>query len=263
MWMVAGVARRQPSPHLVLNYRRRQPTGWPAVVPGQRVGETVGGHTSTLDFTFNGKSYRIGLLSFGPPHESHDPVYEHVPAHPTIAFEKTLGSAFGACYSFRYRGGFAGRRELNVQSYSVFVTKPTMGSPEIDYGADLYVVYDPDLRRGDPPIQGTLRWIQVVRWRGTGSSSSRESYVDNLGRANPFYMSGGLISINGTRVFNFASAVDVPAVANPADSTVLSEHFMAEVFLARDTQTKDAAGRVVIDILGGIKYGWQLHEVLS
>lgn len=41
----------------------------------------------------------------------------------------------------------------------------------------------------------------------------------------------------------------------------MSATHLAETFLARDTKTKDAAGKDVIEISGGIKYGWQLQEV--
>ena len=41
----------------------------------------------------------------------------------------------------------------------------------------------------------------------------------------------------------------------------MSSTYLAEAFLARDTLTEDAAGKDVIEIYGGIKYGWQLREV--
>jgi hypothetical protein len=46
----------------------------------------------------------------------------------------------------------------------------------------------------------------------------------------------------------------------PSSNRVLPARYPAEAFLARDTLTKDAAGRDVIEIYGGIKYGWQLQE---
>ena len=47
----------------------------------------------------------------------------------------------------------------------------------------------------------------------------------------------------------------------PGDATVLSGQNLAEIFLAQDTGTKDAAGKDVVNIFGGIKWGWQVHEV--
>jgi hypothetical protein len=38
---------------------------------------------------------------------------------------------------------------------------------------------------------------------------------------------------------------------------------MAEVFLAGETKTKDGRGKAVIDVFGGVKYGWQVAEVLG
>jgi hypothetical protein len=112
---------------------------------------------------------------------------------------------------------------------------------------------------GDPPAEAQLKWIQVAHWSGTGSPSPA-SYVDDTSCPNPFFISGGLISILGTRVFNF----DSPITARPSQgqgNRVLSARYLAETFLARDTLTKDAAGKNVIEIYGGIKYGWQLQEV--
>jgi hypothetical protein len=250
-------ANPESTAHLVLNYRPTQPHGWPPAAE-QQVGVTIGGHTSAKDFIYNGRSYRISLLLFGQPRDAPDPVYEGVPADSTINFKQTLTQAFGAYYSFRYLGGFQGRNEFNVQSYSVFVAEPTVASPLL-YGADLYVVYDPDVRRGDPAIHTTVRWIQVARSRGIGGSP--ESSVDNVGRANPFYTFGGVTSIYGSPTLNFNYSANAPLLA-ASDDTVLSDQFMAEVFLVQDTGIKDAAGKDVINVIGGIKYGWQVQEVL-
>jgi hypothetical protein len=38
---------------------------------------------------------------------------------------------------------------------------------------------------------------------------------------------------------------------------------MAEVFLVQDTGTRDAAGKGVIKVFGGVKWGWQAQEVRS
>jgi hypothetical protein len=141
-----------------------------------------------------------------------------------------------------------------VQCYSVFA-KPG----QIGIGAELYVVYEPGVRRGDPAAQARLGWIQVARWSGPGAPS-RASYVDDGGRPNPFFMTGGLTSIFGTRVFNFDNPTVAQSSQGPASNRVLSVRYLAEAFLARDTLTKDAAGRDVVEIYGGIKYGWRLQE---
>ncbi|PZG01990.1 hypothetical protein C1I99_04710 [Micromonospora deserti] len=235
--------------HLVKNYQPSQPTGWPAT-PGQTFSTTIGGHTSARKFTFNGKPYRISLLSFDQAGNDPDPIYEDVPTDPDLAFKQTLADAFGAHYSFHYVGGFPGRNEFNVQSYSVFVREPTETDPTTGFGGGLYVAYDPDLRRGDPGIHETLQWIQVVRRFGA-------THVDNIWRANPWYLYGGLVSVHGTELFNFH---DVPQAAALGD-VPLDDQFLAETFLAQDTGIIDAAGKGVVKIFGGFKWGWQVHGV--
>jgi hypothetical protein len=245
------------SGHLVLDYRPSQPTGWPGT-PGQSFGTTIGGHTAVKDFIFNGTPYRVGLLPLGQSGDSPDPVYLDLPADPDLAFEQRLADGFGSHYNFRYQGGFRGRGELRVQSYSVFVTESTQdGIAQVGFGGGLYVVYEPDLRRGDPARADNLRWIQVVRV--TGGPQEGPSEVDNMGRANPFYVYGGLTSIDGTAVCNFH---DVPQ-AMVGGSIPLDNQFKGEVFLARDTGTKDASGRGVVDILGGLAYGWQVRPTAA
>jgi hypothetical protein len=93
--------------HLLLDYRPSQPTGW-------EWGKTIGGHHPSGEFKLTGRRYRITLLSFGDAAGSASPVYESVPADPTIAFRRTLERQFGAHYSFRYRGGFKGDGEFRV-----------------------------------------------------------------------------------------------------------------------------------------------------
>jgi hypothetical protein len=234
----------QPA-QLVLDYRPSQWTGW-------EWGKTIGGHTPSREFTLAGRRYQVGLLGFGQPLSSPSPVYESGPSDSAIAFKRTLEREFGACYSFRYRGGLAGRNEFRVQCYSVFATPQQMS-----FGAQLYLVYEPDGHAGDPAAEAQLGWIQVARWEGAGGPGSAP-YVDNTECPNPFFISGGLISILGTRVFNF----DNPITAQPTSANgVLSARYLAEVFLARDTATRDAAGKNVIEIFAGLKYGWQLRAV--
>ncbi|MFE7515397.1 hypothetical protein ACFU8I_29835 [Streptomyces sp. NPDC057540] len=231
--------------HLVLDYRPSQPTGWPEM-PGKPSG-TLGGHTASRDFAFNGVPHRVGLLSSVP-------VYQAVPADPAIAFEQTLAAAFGAHYAFRHAGGFRGRGEFRVQSYGVFATEATEAQPATTFGGGLYVVYEPDLRAGDPGIHETLRWIQVVRQSGTVENRHE---VDNIGRANPFYMDGGLTSVHGTEVCNFHDTSQI-AFDGRAD---LDEEFAAETFLTHDTGAKDRSGRGIVHVLGGIRWGWRVRRV--
>lgn len=233
---------------LILDYRASEYTGW-------EWGRTLGGNHASKEFKLAGRHYRIGLAAFGQPGRTPIPVYENVPSEPTIAFKRTLERKFGAHYSFRYHGGLRGRNELRVQSYSVFAD-PEQSS----FGAELYVVYEPDRRVDDPPAQARLKWIQVARWTGTGSPSP-DPYVDNTACPNPFFISGGLISIHGTPAFNFQNPISARPAPGDGHKRALSARYLAETFLALDTFTKDKAGKDVIEIYGGIKYGWHLQQV--
>jgi hypothetical protein len=233
--------------HLVLDYRPSQWTGW-------EWGKTIGGHHSSKEFTLAGRRYQISLLALGQPASSRNPVYESGPSDPAVAFRRTLERKFGAWYSFRYRDGLTGHNEFRVQCYSVFATPQ-----QLSFGAQLYLVYEPDVHAGDPRAEAQLGWIQVARWTGAGGPGSAP-YVDNTECPNPAFISGGLISILGTRVFNFDNPVTAQ-LTQSSDNRVLSARYLAEVFLARDTATRDAAGKDVIEIFAGLKYGWQLQEV--
>lgn len=240
--------------HLVPRYRPKQPTGWPST-PGQSFSETIGGHRAFEDFTYDAKRYRISLLGFRKPGDSPDPIYESIPNDPTLAFKRTLAKAFGAHYAFRYVGGFKGRSQLRIESYSVFVQEPTDASESPRFGAGIYIVYLPDVRQGDPPADDRVKWIQVVRPDSPGARS--ESVVDNLWRANPYYLYGGVTSIYGTEVVNFH---DVPQTS-VRGSVPLSQRFRAEAFLVQDTGRRDASGRDVVNIFGGVRWGWQVDEI--
>jgi hypothetical protein len=233
--------------HLVPGYRSSQQTGW-----GQEYTPTIGGHTASADFTFRGTGYRVSLLPSGQPGDSPDPVYEAIPADPTVSFRETLAAAWGSYYSFRYQGGFRGHDELTVTSYSAFADESSPDSPGLSYGADLYLTYTP--HAGDPPVRGLMYWIQVINWPGgTGSPGSA---VDNGGHANPFYgPAGGLTSINGNQVFSFYDISQDDAITGQA--ATVPDQFTAEVFLAQDTGVKDTAGKDIVNIFGGVKWGWQ------
>lgn len=243
--------------HLVLNYRPSQAHGWPPG-PGQAVGMTIGGHVATTDFAHGGRSYRISLLPFGQPGDAPDPVYEDEPDDPDIAFKATLAAAFGAHFAFRYEG-LRGQRELEIQSYSVFADQEHEFSPVV-YGADLYIVFRTDAMNSRSAIPGTLRWVQVVkRSRADGPAASR---VEPVGGTHPFSPTGGRVSIYGERVVNFAYFDGTFLFPPPPDSdtVAISDRFMAEAFLVRDTGVRDAGGRDVLEVMGGIKYGWQVQE---
>ncbi|NUR96467.1 MAG: hypothetical protein HOV67_14570 [Kribbellaceae bacterium] len=239
---------------LVLNYLPSQPTGWSpttmAAQPGTcSVGVTIGGHTTSVDFPFGDKSYRVGLMSFGRPAGVLDPIYEDVPTDPDIKYQQTLADAFGSYYSFNYLGGFVGGGEFSVESYSAFFNPPSSHAPMVNYGANLYFAFRPHARtpQNGPPMQ----FIQVVNWVNFPGR-----IVDNSDRANPFYIWGGTTSVNGTQLVNFNDSPQVMGEGGAGQA--LTDVFMAETFMVRDTGTKDRAGRGVIDVFGGIKYGWQV-----
>jgi hypothetical protein len=180
-----------------------------------------------------------------------------MPADPDVDFIQTLTKQFGAYYSFEYTGGLGAREQFDVQSYSVFATT-SAAPPQLNYGADLHVVFNHDVC--EPTSHRQLQWIQVVYARNAFAQQSG-SVVDNLGRANPFYVSGGLTSIFGDQVINFADTPQQFAPLGPDPNNNLTSLFLAEVFLVEDTGTKDFLGKEVIEVLGGIKWGWQVEIV--
>jgi hypothetical protein len=246
-----------PGCHLVASYQPSQPTGWGPQGPGtvrNGVGVTLGGHTTSTSFTFQGTPYQVSLLRFGQPGNSPGPVYEAVPSDPRVRFQSTLEKAYGAYYSFRYTGGFTGENEINVQSYNARAIEPTASSPAAGYGAELYFVYEPDLRAGDPPISEDLQWIQVFYDHHRGTPAVR--MVDNPGQANPYYL-GAQTSIYGRRLCNFWDG-PLTVFAGTGNAQVAGLRIF-ETFLVQDTGIKDAAGKGIINIYGGVKWGWQVQ----
>lgn len=247
-----------PAGHLVTDYRPSQPTGWPPEQGDLRngIGVTIGGHVASVPFTIQDTLYEISLLAFGQTASAPNPVYEPEPSDPTIDFKATLEKAWGAWYSFRYHGGFTGRTAISVQSYSVRVTEPTATHPQLTYGSDLFMVYEPDPSSSDPPIIADLRWIEVSNSGGTSSTEFRQ-------RANPYYFPGGLTSVYGKQACSFygAPAGGIAIKGNGKGSPALSAHSMAEGFVVHDTGRKDHAGKGTIDIYGGVKWGWQAQPV--
>jgi hypothetical protein len=236
---------------LVLDYQPGQITGW-----GDPASFTLGRHVADYDFTYQDTAYTVSLMPSGQPSGSPDPVYEDVPGDATINFQQTLDQAWGAYYSFRYLGGHG---VFSVQSYNVFANEPTPSHPAVGFGGDVYLVYQPGRGR-HPAIDDRLRFIQVIRSNSEGPGSAPVSTVDNNGRANPFYgEGGGLISVNGNLSISF---YDRPqsSIASKRPVSLAPWPWMAEVFLAQDTGVKDATGKDIVNIFGGVKWGWQVQN---
>jgi hypothetical protein len=254
----AGGGNATPSGRLALDYGAKQPTGWePPYTP------TLGGHVSAKDFTYRGKKYRIASLAFGQQGSSPDPVYEDVPANATIRYRQTLAKTWGKYYSFKYQpGGLPGGGSFTAESYSVTSGRTTSQTfkdrghrASQTFGGDVYVVYHPGDGRGHLALSSDLQFIQVVyEWRGAQPTR----VVDNDVRANPFYGEGsGLTSVNGNRSVSF---YDLPQWGT-SGAALAPAVFMAEVFLAQDTGIKNAAGKDIVNIFGGINWGWEMHSV--
>ena len=261
-----GQPRLASADHLVVDYLPSRPTGWGGV--------TIGGHASSVPFSFQGTPYEISLLAFGQPGSAPDPVYEPEPSDLTLDFKRTLQMAWGAHYSFRYRGGLNGRSKIIVQSYNVRAgapttpqlapasthptpTRPTGTSAALSYGGDLFILYKPDPASSDPPINDDLRWIQVVHTQG-------KSFVDGPGRS-PYYARAGLTSVHGKPVCDFYDRPGTGVgtrVAGKGPITIDNRE-MFETFLVHETGHKGHTGKGIIDIYGGIKWGWQVQAVRS
>ncbi len=81
----------------------------------------------------------------------------------------------------------------------------------------------------------------------------------------PYYFPGGLTSVYGKRACSFYGA---PAggisTKPPGDGPApFSARAMSESFVVHDTGRKDRAGKSIIDIYGGVKWGWQVQPVPS
>jgi len=210
---------------LMFDYRPSQPHGWPD--GNQPLGVTYGGHTVATDFTVDDQQHRVSLVPAEP---------EYL-ATPTDQLRQTLDAAFGTHYAFRFARHRSG--PFSIQSYSVSVDS-------LSFGADLYVVHDTE------PLtvaRGTMRWLQVSQ------SSDGAPTVDGTGPANPFHPTGGSVSVNGTRVGNFSSRYAAPLMPPVRDF-----RFTAEAFLAWDSGVKDGSGREIVEVFGGVAYGWEVSS---
>jgi hypothetical protein len=248
---------------LVTNYLPGQPTGWPGQAGHIRdgVGVTIGGHIASQPFTLRDTAYAVSLLPIGQPGSTPDPLYEPEPMDPTIDFKNALQQAWGRYYSFNYLGGFTGNSAISVQSYSVFVKEPSTTHPMLTYGMDVFLAYEPDPASSDPPITANLRWIQV-------NNSGGRSSTEFAQRACPYYFPGGFTSVYGKPACSFyggsTGGIGVPPGGKgPTTGTgpTLSAMTMAESFLVQDTGRKDRQGKGILDIYGGVKWGYQVQAV--
>jgi hypothetical protein len=239
--------------HLVLDYKPSQVTGWsPPYSP------THGGYAAAADFTQHGKSYRISLVPFGQKGSNPQPLYESVPTDPVIKFKETLNKEWGKYYTFRYQGGLPSGAWFTVESYGARASaSPNKHQPEIGFGADLYAVYHPGAHRGGTTVNSDLQFIQMLYFQigpGVGTGDNE----DDTARANPFAgEGGGLTSINGNESVSF---FDSPSQINKKDP-LPPYLFMAETFLVQDTRTKDKAGKDIVNVFGGVKWGWQMKRL--
>ncbi|GAA1042520.1 hypothetical protein GCM10009557_68720 [Virgisporangium ochraceum] len=219
---------------LVADHRPSMPTGWPGAAA-----RTLGGHVTAVEFVHDGRPYRVGLLPCDRPGDPFAPRYGDRADDPDVDFAEVLDRECGGHYAFRYQGGFPGGAALRIRSHSVFVAQET-GATGV--GADLHLVYEPDVRHGDPPADDAVHWIQVTRYDGVAA-------VDRGGRANPFHPYGGHTSVDGVPVVNLQAS---------ARAGVGSAHrFTAEAFLVRDTGRRDATGRGIVEVFGGVRWGWR------
>lgn len=247
MWTSGG----RTASKLGTSYRSSQPTGWE-----QPYTPTLGGHVGFKEISYNGKKYRITALPFGQPAKSPDPVYEAVPNDPDVNFKQTLARAWSRYYTFRYLKGLPGGAKFVVESYSVALSKQSVisgagqTSSGLGFGEDIYFVYKPGKSRKHPAINSDLQFIEVVYGHGA-------SFVDST-RHNPFYgEGGGLTSIDGNQIVNFDDFIQ-SATGKPQAPTVTSR---AETFLAQDTGQKNSAGKEIVNIYGGVKWGFELEPV--
>jgi hypothetical protein len=248
----AGTLTGEPSQagHLNFDYKPSQATGWsPPYTP------TLGGHVPAADFTWQGQAYRVSLLPFGQRGGAPDPVYEDVPADATVRFKQTLARDWGAYYTFRYLGGLGGGAMFTVESYGAWHGKPpNPRQPGVAVGADLYVVYHPGAG-SHPAVNSDLQFIQVLYYQiGKGPGDNQ---VDT-GRANPFYgEGGGLTSIDGRQSVSFSDFIRQGFGGKSLPPLLL----IAETFLVQDTRMRDTAGKDIVNIFGGIKWGWRLRSI--
>jgi hypothetical protein len=243
------------SMQLVTQYEPSQATGWPALYS-----RTVGGYESCGQVSYGHKTYRISLLPFGQAGSSPNPVYEAVPNDPDVAFKRTVDQEYDRHYAFRYLGGLPSGATFVIESYGVHLYRRTKG---LVWGSDLYAVYEPG--KTGPTIDSDLQFIQVYYSNRLPSGGGVDRHVDTP-RSNspaPYYGEGaGLTTVNGRQIVNFYDPG--PGVLGP-----VSPHGgrgpqvdRLETFLAKDTGRRNPAGKEVVDIYGGIKWGFAFKAVV-
>jgi hypothetical protein len=235
------------SKQLVPHYEPSQATGWKF-----QALTTLGGHRPCMQVSYDRKTYRISLLSFGQAGSSPNPVYEAVPTDPYVAFKKTLAQAFGRHYVFRYLSGLPSGAKFVVESYSVYVDRTAKEGAK--WGADLYAIYEPG--KTGPAIKSDVNFIQVVYASAYLPRGYGKRFVDNQYPKVPYAGEGaGLTSINGHRIVNYYDRVML------LSGTPQSNVFRAETFLVKDTGRRNAAGKKIVDIYGGIEWGFAFKTV--
>jgi hypothetical protein len=226
------------------DYRPSQPTGWEMPL----VAQTIGGHFPSVDLTYRHKPYRIALLSFGQPGNSPNPAYEAVPRDPQVAFKRTLGRESDRDYTFRYLHGLPEGAWFTVESYGVLAYPTGEG---IGYRADVYIVYHPGHTTRKLAINSELQFIQVIYSANNGTRPP--TFVDSM--SPPFYgKGGGLTSIDRKQIVNFYDEIRLSTGSAAAPSAT----FKAETFLVQDTGKKNAAGKDIVNIYGGIEWGLEI-----
>lgn len=90
-----------------------------------------------------------------------------------------------------------------------------------------------------------------------GPQPGPQHFVDSM-RHNPFYGEGaGLTSINGNQIVNFYDHIHVGSPVNKLSQQIVR----AETFLVQDTGKKNSAGKDIVNIYGGVKWGFELERV--
>jgi hypothetical protein len=97
----------------------------------------------------------------------------------------------------------------------------SLNGPETRFGADLHVVYRPDPHAGDPAADDSIQWIQDTPQTGVQSPVEPGQEPPGFG-----------------------------------------EHtFLAETFLVRDTGHRTAAGTGIVEVYGGLRWGWHAYQL--